>query len=89
MQSRVFGVMGAGCLAGMPLGAALAGAAVEGVGLDTTLLIAAGLYFTATISPVICRRTWQQMDATRSRGGDDHLDEHPDLVTDLQRAEHL
>jgi MFS family permease len=89
MQSRVFGVMSAGVLAGMPVGAALAGLSVDQLGLDTTLVVAGALYLAATVSPLVWARTWRQMDATRSRGGDDHVDQHLDLVTDLQRAEHL
>jgi predicted MFS family arabinose efflux permease len=65
MQSRVFGVMSAGCLAGMPVGAALAGASDEAFGLDASLVIAGLLYLAATLSPLVWHRTWRQMDLER------------------------
>ena len=65
LQSRVFGVMTAGVLVGLPLGALLAGFAVDALGLDGALLLCGTLYLLATLSPVVWARTWRQMDTGR------------------------
>jgi MFS family permease len=64
LQSRVFGAMSAGVLAGMPLGALLGGLAIEHVGLRTTLVGTGVIYLLATLSP-LAWPVWRQMDATR------------------------
>lgn len=64
LRSRVFGVMSAGLLAGMPLGTALAGLAVEHASLTATALTAAAVYLAATLAPVVAP-VWREMDRTR------------------------
>lgn len=82
MQSRVYGVTTAGCYAGMPLGAVLAGVAAGHLGLQTALVVCGGVYLAATLTPLVWARTWRQMDDTRSG----HVELEPDLhlVADLQ-----
>lgn len=63
LQSRVFGVTAAGCLVGMPVGALLAGQAVEHLGLRPALFAAATLYFLTTLSPFVFR-VWREMERT-------------------------
>lgn len=65
LRSRVWGVSSAGAEAGTPLGALLAGVGVAVLGLTATLLLTGVAYLIATLSPVLWRSTWQQMDATR------------------------
>lgn len=89
LQSRVFGVISAGALAGMPVGAVLGGWAVAQVGIRAALLAAGGVYLLATLSPVVWRSTWREMDAPASRTRDDDLDQHLDDVTDAQRPHRL
>ncbi|MER7108188.1 MFS transporter [Streptomyces sp. NPDC000229] len=62
LRSRVAGVTTAGALMTMPLGAVGAGYLVEQVGLVPTLLTVAGLYFVATLTPVLFP-SWREMDA--------------------------
>ncbi|RLK59096.1 MFS transporter [Actinokineospora cianjurensis] len=57
----VFGVMHAAAFCGMPLGAALAGISVEGIGLIPTLAGCAALYLVATTTPALFR-VWRQLD---------------------------
>ncbi|SDT28345.1 MFS transporter [Microterricola viridarii] len=52
MRARVFGSMTAGVAAAMPLGAFLGGVGVTALGLQPTLLIAAGVYALAALSPL-------------------------------------
>ncbi|WP_104477786.1 MFS transporter [Microterricola pindariensis] len=52
MRARVFGSMTAGVAAAMPLGAFLGGVGVTALGLVPTLLIAAGAYALAALSPL-------------------------------------
>jgi MFS family permease len=80
LQSRVFGVTAAGCLAGIPVGILLAGVAAESLGLRTTLLITAGIYLLATLSPLVWP-VWREMDAGRGStpveaGGADRVEGH-------------
>lgn len=89
LRSRILGVSSAGVLAGMPVGALLGGGCIAVLGLRGAFLVAGGLYLLATLSPLVWRSVWQQMDATRGSGTRDHrleLDAHP--VADLQGAEH-
>jgi MFS family permease len=53
MRARVFGAMGAGMLAGIPLGTFLSGYVVAWIGLQTTLLIMGILYLVTTLSLLI------------------------------------
>lgn len=53
LQSRVLGAMGAGVLAGAPLGPMLAGLGVGAIGLRGTMLLVGGLYLLATLSPFL------------------------------------
>jgi hypothetical protein len=56
--------MSAGVLAGMPVGAVLAGLAIEYVGLRAALVGTGVLYLLATVTPLLFR-VWRDMDATR------------------------
>jgi MFS family permease len=82
LRSRVYGVSAAGAEAGMPLGALLAGLSVQSLGLRTALLIAGGVYLAVTLSPLVWRSVWRQMDATRGGLATGHV-----VVPDLQGAE--
>lgn len=66
-RAAFFGVAAAGSVAGMPLGAFLAGVAVERVGLHPALLAAGLLYLAATLAPLVWSTTWRQMDRPGSR----------------------
>ena len=61
-RAAFFGVAAAGSVAGMPLGAFLAGVVVDHLGLHPSLAIAATLYLVTTLSPVVWASTWRQMD---------------------------
>jgi MFS family permease len=65
LRSRIWGVSSAGAELGMPLGALLAGLGVQHLGLRPVLLVVAGTYLLATLSPLVWAGTWRQMDATR------------------------
>lgn len=58
LRARVLGALSAGVAAAMPLGSALAGLGVEQLGLQVTLLAAAGLYLVAILANAFGRR-WQ------------------------------
>jgi hypothetical protein len=89
LQSRIFGVSAAGVLAGLPVGALAGGLAVEHLGLRGAFLVTGGLRLLATLTPVVWRSVWQQMDATRGSVARDHCDElDADPVADLQGAHH-
>lgn len=53
MRARVFGAVGAGVLAGIPLGTFASGYLVEWVGLRVTLLVLGALYLLATLSLLV------------------------------------
>lgn len=61
LRPIVFGVTGAGCMAGMPVGTVLAGLSVDGLGLSATLWLGAGCYLLASLTPLVFR-VWRQMD---------------------------
>lgn len=61
MRARVFGLIGAGCWAAMPVGALAAGLAVERVGLTTTLLAVGTAYLLVTLTPLL-GGPWRDMD---------------------------
>jgi MFS family permease len=52
LRARVFGLINAGCWAGMPVGALLGGLAIDHLGMTTTLLIVGVSYLFATLTPV-------------------------------------
>ncbi len=66
MLGRVFGVLNALAQAGIPLGAALAGFVVEGVGLVPTILGMGAIYLAVTLS-MFLNPALRQMDAGRER----------------------
>jgi len=72
MRGRVFGVVGAGALAGMPVGALLGGAVVQFAGLPTALLGAAALYLTVTLCPFVFR-VWHRLDEPVGESSGDHV----------------
>lgn len=61
MRARVYGLIGAGCWAAMPLGSLLAGLAVEHVGLRPTLLAAGTAYVLITLTPLL-GGPWRGLD---------------------------
>lgn len=65
MRSRIWGVSSAGAEMGMPVGALLAGVGVQYLGLRPVLLVVAGTYLLATLSPLVWAATWRHMDSTR------------------------
>ena len=64
LQARVFGVLTAGVLIVMPVGALLGGVLVETVGLRPALLIAAAGYLLVTLSPFVFP-AWRGLDSKR------------------------
>ena len=64
MRARVYGLIGAGAWAAMPLGALLAGFAVELVGLRPTLLAGGVAYVLITLTPVL-GGPWRGLDEVR------------------------
>jgi MFS family permease len=61
MRARVFGLIGAGCWAAMPLGALIAGIAVERLGMTTTLVTVGAAYLLVTLTPLL-GGPWRQLD---------------------------
>ncbi|HEY7418996.1 MAG TPA: MFS transporter [Ktedonobacteraceae bacterium] len=53
MRARIFGMIGAGTLAGIPLGTFVSGFVVEWIGLQTTLLVMGTLYLLTTLSLLV------------------------------------
>lgn len=53
MRARVFGLLGAGVLAGMPLGIFASGFVVTWIGLRTTLTVMGAIYLLATLSILV------------------------------------
>jgi MFS family permease len=72
MRGRVFGVVGAGALAGMPVGALLGGVVVQFAGLTTALLGAAALYLTVTLCPFVFQ-VWRRLDEPVGESSGDHV----------------
>ncbi|MDT9689299.1 MFS transporter [Streptomyces sp. P9(2023)] len=62
LRSRVSGVTTAGVLLATPLGGLAAGQLVERTGLTTALLAFGGVYFLATLAPVVFP-SWRTMEA--------------------------
>jgi MFS family permease len=65
LRARVLGLLAAVSWAGIPLGSLLGGWLVDGLGLRPALLIGAGLYLAATLTPFLGRH-WRDMDARPS-----------------------
>ncbi|WP_420117047.1 MFS transporter [Micromonospora sp.] len=61
LRARVFGVIGAGCWAGMPLGALAAGVAVDGFGTTPVLLTVGGCYLLVVLTPLL-GGPWRTLD---------------------------
>jgi MFS family permease len=60
-RAKVLGLVGGGVLAAAPVGALLAGVAIEAFGLTASLLLVGSLYLLATLCP-LAFRAWRQMD---------------------------
>jgi MFS family permease len=52
LQTRVFGLVGAACYAGLPIGAALAGWAVTALDLRTSVIVGGLLYIAVSVLPI-------------------------------------
>ncbi len=61
LRSRVSGALTAGCEFAMPLGGLAAGLLVEGAGATGALLAMGGVYFLATLSPLVFP-SWRTLD---------------------------
>ncbi|WIE64751.1 MFS transporter [Curtobacterium sp. MCLR17_036] len=61
MRARVFGLLGAGSWAGIPLGGLLAGFAAEGVGVQATFGVVLVLYTVVTLAP-LTGGAWRLME---------------------------
>jgi len=61
VRASVYGIIGAGAWAAMPLGALLGGVAVDAGGLTTTLVIVGVLYILTTLTPAL-GGPWRTMD---------------------------
>ncbi|NEE50496.1 MFS transporter, partial [Streptomyces sp. SID8455] len=61
LRSRVSGALTAGCEFAMPLGGLAAGLLVEGMGSSGALLAMGGVYFVATLSPLVFP-AWRTME---------------------------
>lgn len=61
MRARVFGLIGAGCWAAMPVGALAAGLAVERIGVAPTLLLVGTAYLLVTLTPLL-GGPWRTME---------------------------
>jgi predicted MFS family arabinose efflux permease len=66
MLGRVFGALTALAQAGIPIGAVLAGLAVQKVGLVPTILCMGAIYLTVTLGMTF-NRSLYQMDARRQQ----------------------
>lgn len=73
MRARVFGLLGAGSYAGIPLGGLLAGLAAEGIGVSTTFGVVVAVYTVVTLAP-LTGGAWRLMER-RSSGGDPAADD--------------
>ncbi|NEE41243.1 MFS transporter, partial [Streptomyces sp. SID7982] len=61
LRSRVSGALTAGCEFAMPVGGLAAGLLVEGAGATGALLAMGGVYFLATLSPLVFP-SWRTLD---------------------------
>lgn len=62
LQARVFGVALGAAFAGMPIGGIVGGVAAQTFGLRTSALVTGGMCLAATLTPVLLRRLWGQMN---------------------------
>jgi MFS family permease len=72
MRARVFGLLGAGSWAGIPIGGLLAGVAAQHVGVHVSFAAIAVVYTVATLSPLL-GGSWRLMErptAASERGAD-------------------
>lgn len=63
LHARVFGAATGAAFAGMPMGSLLAGVGITLIGFTPLLVLTAALALAATLTPVLARRTWRQVDA--------------------------
>lgn len=61
MRARVFGLLGAGAWAGIPVGGLLAGLAADGVGVEATFAVVALVYTVVTLTPLL-GGSWRLME---------------------------
>lgn len=61
MRARVFGLLGAGSWAGIPLGGLLAGVVADGIGVSATFGVVAAVYTAVTLAPLL-GGSWRLME---------------------------
>ncbi|MBT1607987.1 MFS transporter [Curtobacterium flaccumfaciens] len=61
MRARVFGLLGAGAWAGIPVGGLVAGLAADGVGVEATFAVVAVVYTVVTLTPLL-GGSWRLME---------------------------
>ncbi|MBT1670433.1 MFS transporter [Curtobacterium flaccumfaciens pv. flaccumfaciens] len=61
MRARVFGLLGAGAWAGIPVGGLLAGLVADGVGVEATFAVVAVVYTVVTLTPLL-GGSWRLME---------------------------
>jgi MFS family permease len=64
LLNRIFGVTAAITLGGVPLGGMVGAWLLDAFGLTRGLLIAGGMFFLVSLTPLLGYRTWRQIDAT-------------------------
>ncbi|MGU3410737.1 MFS transporter [Microbacterium sp. M1A1_1b] len=74
MRARVFGLLGAGSWAGIPLGGLLAGFAAQGIGVSATFAVVVALYTVVTLAP-LTGGAWRLMERP-SGSGETHPSGH-------------
>lgn len=62
LLARVGGIITAVAFGGVPLGGIIGGLLVESIGLANGILVGAAAYFLASMSPVVGRRLWREID---------------------------
>ena len=82
MRARVFGLLGAGSWAGIPLGGLLAGFAAEGIGVSATFGVVVAVYTVVTLAP-LTGGAWRLME----RPGQPERPERPGQPERPERAE--
>lgn len=65
MRARIFGLLGAGVLAGIPIGTFASGFVVAWIGLRATLAVMGAIYLTATLS-ILVNPKLKQMEKSQS-----------------------
>ncbi len=65
MRARVYGVIGAGAWAAMPLGSIIAGYAAEQLGITITLVAFGVAYLLVTLVPLL-GGSWRHMETTQA-----------------------